>query len=144
MVIYRKYDLKGSTVDREASDKEKEKELPTLKDNDFVKDGTKVVIGDEAKERLMETLTADVEVFRNLLYLFCVSFTSQTANILIQFLMKLQMMDYSLLLGVHDCVQAEQENLERRERPERNKHNKSNYYIYLSHAIIRFNYLYRN
>lgn len=29
------------------------------------------------------------------------------------------MMDYSLLLGVHDCVQAEQENLERRERPER-------------------------
>ena len=75
MVIYRKYDLKGSTVDREASDKEKEKELPTLKDNDFVKDGTKVVIGDEAKERLMETLTADVEVFRNLLYLFCISFT---------------------------------------------------------------------
>lgn len=61
-VIYRKYDLKGSTVDREASDKEKEKDLPTLKDNDFVKDGTKVVIGDEAKERLMETLTADVEV----------------------------------------------------------------------------------
>lgn len=55
--------MKGSTVDREASDKEKEKELPTLKDNDFVKDGTKVVIGDEAKERLMETLTADVEVF---------------------------------------------------------------------------------
>lgn len=93
--LHRKYDLKGSTVDREASDKEKEKELPTLKDNDFVKDGTKVVIGDEAKERLMETLTADVE-----------------------FLMKLQMMDYSLLLGVHDCVQAEQENLERRERPE--------------------------
>lgn len=59
---FRKYDLKGSTVDREASDKEKEKELPTLKDNDFVKDGTKVVIGDDARERLMETLTADVEV----------------------------------------------------------------------------------
>ena len=49
-------------MDREASDKEKEKELPTLKDNDFVKDGTKVIIGDDAKERLMETLTADVEV----------------------------------------------------------------------------------
>ena len=89
----RKYDLKGSTVDREASDKEKEKDLPTLKDNDFVKDGTKVVIGDEAKERLMETLTADVE-----------------------FLMKLQMMDYSLLLGVHDCEQAEQDHLEHPER----------------------------
>ena len=61
----RKYDLKGSTVDREASDKEKEKDLPTFKDNDFIKDGTKVVIGEEAKERLMETLTADVEVKKN-------------------------------------------------------------------------------
>ena len=35
--------------------------------------------------------------------------------------MKLQMMDYSLLLGVHDCEQAEQENKERLERPERKK-----------------------
>jgi 1-phosphatidylinositol-5-phosphate 4-kinase len=61
-LCFRKYDLKGSTVDREASDKEKEKELPTFKDNDFVKDRTKVVIGDDARESLMETLTADVEV----------------------------------------------------------------------------------
>ena len=30
--------------------------------------------------------------------------------------MKLQMMDYSLLLGVHDCEKAEQENLEHPER----------------------------
>jgi 1-phosphatidylinositol-5-phosphate 4-kinase len=111
----RKYDLKGSTVDREASDKEKEKDLPTLKDNDFVKDGTKVVIGDEAKERLMETLTADVEVihfprrgcFQSFITLCWCPF---------QFLMKLQMMDYSLLLGVHDCEKAEQENLEHPER----------------------------
>jgi hypothetical protein len=33
--------------------------------------------------------------------------------------MKLQMMDYSLLLGVHDCEQAEQENKEILERSER-------------------------
>lgn len=33
--------------------------------------------------------------------------------------MKLQMMDYSLLLGVHDCKQAEQENKEILDRPER-------------------------
>ena len=58
----RKFDLKGSTVDREASDKEKEKDLPTLKDNDFVKEGMKIYIGDDAKEKLLETLTADVEV----------------------------------------------------------------------------------
>ena len=30
--------------------------------------------------------------------------------------MKLQMMDYSLLLGVHDCEQAEKEILEHPER----------------------------
>ncbi|PNF26691.1 Phosphatidylinositol 5-phosphate 4-kinase type-2 alpha [Cryptotermes secundus] len=90
---HRKFDLKGSTVDREASDKEKEKDLPTLKDNDFVKEGMKIYIGDDAKEKLLETLTADVE-----------------------FLTKLHLMDYSLLLGVHDCARAEQENRERAEQ----------------------------
>ncbi|ROT83095.1 Phosphatidylinositol 5-phosphate 4-kinase type-2 alpha [Penaeus vannamei] len=59
--IHKKYDLKGSTVDREASPKELEKNLPTLKDNDFMKDGTKIHIGEEAKAQLMDTLTADVE-----------------------------------------------------------------------------------
>lgn len=39
---HRKFDLKGSTVDREASEKEREKELPTLKDNDFVNEQMKV------------------------------------------------------------------------------------------------------
>lgn len=87
--LHTKYDLKGSTVERDASDKEKEKDLPTLKDNDFAKDGTKIVIGIQAKDLLMETLTADVD-----------------------FLMKLQIMDYSLLLGVHDCEQGEQDNVD--------------------------------
>lgn len=62
LFVFRKYDLKGSTVDREASVKELEKDLPTLKDNDFMKEGTKIHIGEEAKQQLMETLTADVEV----------------------------------------------------------------------------------
>uniref|UniRef100_A0A1B6EE41 1-phosphatidylinositol-5-phosphate 4-kinase n=1 Tax=Clastoptera arizonana TaxID=38151 RepID=A0A1B6EE41_9HEMI len=86
---HRKFDLKGSTVDREASDREKVKDLPTLKDNDFVKEGTKIYIGEEAKEKLLETLTADVE-----------------------FLTKLHLMDYSLLLGIHDCARAEAEGYE--------------------------------
>ncbi|XP_063218948.1 phosphatidylinositol 5-phosphate 4-kinase type-2 alpha [Bacillus rossius redtenbacheri] len=90
---HRKFDLKGSTVDREASDKEREKDLPTLKDNDFVKEGMKIYIGDDAKEKLLETLNADVE-----------------------FLTKLHLMDYSLLLGIHDCARAEQENRERGEQ----------------------------
>ncbi|CAH0725044.1 unnamed protein product, partial [Brenthis ino] len=84
--IHKKYDLKGSTVDREASEKELEKELPTLKDNDFIKQGVRIDIGDAAKDKLLETLTADVD-----------------------FLTKLHLMDYSLLLGVHECGRGEAE-----------------------------------
>lgn len=62
LTTHKKFDLKGSTVDREASDKEKEKDLPTYKDNDFVKEGMKIYIGEEAKTKLIETLTADVDV----------------------------------------------------------------------------------
>uniref|UniRef100_A0A2S2NY45 1-phosphatidylinositol-5-phosphate 4-kinase n=1 Tax=Schizaphis graminum TaxID=13262 RepID=A0A2S2NY45_SCHGA len=86
LATHRKFDLKGSTVDREASDKEKEKDLPTYKDNDFVKERTKIYIGDEAKDKLLETLGADVD-----------------------FLTGLHLMDYSLLLGIHDCTRAERE-----------------------------------
>jgi 1-phosphatidylinositol-5-phosphate 4-kinase len=86
LTVHRKFDLKGSTVDREASEKEREKDFPTLKDNDFVKEGNKLFMGDEAKEKLLETLAADVD-----------------------FLCKLNLMDYSLCLGIHDCEKAEQE-----------------------------------
>ena len=55
-------DFQGSTVQREASDKEKSKELPTLKDNDFVNDNMVLYIGDESKEELLSTLQADVDV----------------------------------------------------------------------------------
>lgn len=81
--VHKKYDLKGSTVDRDASEKEKQKKEPTLKDNDFVKDGVKMTIGEEAKEKLLDTLNADVG-----------------------FLTKNDIMDYSLLLGIHDTQQA--------------------------------------
>jgi len=87
--VHKKYDLKGSTVEREASEKEKQKKEPTLKDNDFVKDGVKITIGEEAKSKLMETLSADV-----------------------QFLIKHDIMDYSLLLGIHDTQLAGDEDRE--------------------------------
>lgn len=58
----RKFDLKGSTVDREASDKELEKHLPTLKDNDFIKQKIRLCIGDDAKKKLFEILNADINV----------------------------------------------------------------------------------
>ncbi|CAB0028655.1 unnamed protein product [Trichogramma brassicae] len=89
LTTHKKFDLKGSTVDREASDKEKEKELPTFKDNDFVKEKMKIYIGDEAKTKLINTLSADVEFFN-----------SPASHGL------------SLLLGVHNCARAEQENKE--------------------------------
>ena len=62
--------FQGSTVARQASDKEKQKELPTYKDNDFINDGVMINIGKEAKERLESTLKADVDV-SVLFWLFC-------------------------------------------------------------------------
>ncbi|XP_078321321.1 phosphatidylinositol 5-phosphate 4-kinase type-2 alpha-like [Crassostrea virginica] len=89
LTIHKKYDLKGSTVDRSASDKEKAKELPTYKDNDFLSDGASIQIGADSKERLMAMLKQDVE-----------------------FLASLHLMDYSLIVGIHDCERAEQEVME--------------------------------
>ena len=77
--IHTKYKLKGSTVDREASQKERAKDTPTYKDNDFLQDGIKIAIGPEAKKTVLETLNADVG-----------------------FLSKIHNMGYSLILGVHN------------------------------------------
>nr|XP_056714088.1 phosphatidylinositol 5-phosphate 4-kinase type-2 gamma [Euleptes europaea] len=86
LTVHRKYDLKGSLVSREASDKEKVKDLPTLKDIDFLNMNQKVYVSEEAKKDFMEKLKRDVE-----------------------FLVQLKIMDYSLLLGIHDVQRAEQE-----------------------------------
>lgn len=92
LVVHRKYDLKGSLVSREASDKEKVKELPTFKDVDFRNNMQKVYVTEEQKEKIMEKLNRDVE-----------------------FLVKLKIMDYSLLLGIHDVARAEREEEEAEE-----------------------------
>uniref|UniRef100_A0AAX7TQU7 Phosphatidylinositol-5-phosphate 4-kinase type 2 beta n=1 Tax=Astatotilapia calliptera TaxID=8154 RepID=A0AAX7TQU7_ASTCA len=89
LTVHRKYDLKGSTVSREASDKEKAKELPTFKDNDFLNEGHKLQIGDDNKKYFLEKLKRDVE-----------------------FLATLKIMDYSLLVGIHDVERAEQEEMD--------------------------------
>nr|XP_014353107.1 PREDICTED: phosphatidylinositol 5-phosphate 4-kinase type-2 beta isoform X2 [Latimeria chalumnae] len=95
LIVHRKYDLKGSTVSREASDKEKAKDLPTFKDNDFLNEGQKLYIGDENKKLFLEKLKRDVE-----------------------FLAQLKIMDYSLLVGIHDVDRAEQEEMDVEERGE--------------------------
>ncbi|KAG1931057.1 phosphatidylinositol 5-phosphate 4-kinase type-2 gamma [Pimephales promelas] len=86
LTVHRKYDLKGSLVSREASDKEKVKELPTFKDVDFRNNMQRVYISEEEKEKLLDKLNRDVE-----------------------FLVRLKIMDYSLLLGIHEVGRAEQE-----------------------------------
>ncbi|KAI5128869.1 Phosphatidylinositol 5-Phosphate 4-Kinase Type-2 Beta [Manis pentadactyla] len=93
--VHRKYDLKGSTVAREASDKEKAKDLPTYKDNDFLNEGQKLHVGEESRKNFLEKLKRDVE-----------------------FLAQLKIMDYSLLVGIHDVDRAEQEEMEVEERAE--------------------------
>uniref|UniRef100_A0A3B5L8N2 Phosphatidylinositol 5-phosphate 4-kinase type-2 alpha n=1 Tax=Xiphophorus couchianus TaxID=32473 RepID=A0A3B5L8N2_9TELE len=65
------------------------KELPTYKDNDFINDGQKIYIDGENKKMFLEKLRKDVE-----------------------FLAQLKLMDYSLLVGIHDVERAEQEEVE--------------------------------
>jgi len=86
LTIHKKYDLKGSKVDRKASIKEKAKDLPTFKDNDFVSEGMVIEIGIKSKEKLINILRSDVD-----------------------FLSRMNLMDYSLLVGIHDQDRAEQE-----------------------------------
>uniref|UniRef100_A0A8P4GLQ5 Phosphatidylinositol 5-phosphate 4-kinase type-2 alpha n=1 Tax=Dicentrarchus labrax TaxID=13489 RepID=A0A8P4GLQ5_DICLA len=104
--VYKKYDLKGSTVAREASDKEKAKELPTYKDNDFINDGQKIYIDGENKKMFLEKLRKDVEV------LYINTFSLSLAPLFQLFLAQLKLMDYSLLVGIHDVERAEQEDVE--------------------------------
>uniref|UniRef100_A0A8C9VMF8 Phosphatidylinositol 5-phosphate 4-kinase type-2 alpha n=1 Tax=Scleropages formosus TaxID=113540 RepID=A0A8C9VMF8_SCLFO len=103
--VYKKYDLKGSTVAREASDKEKTKELPTYKDNDFINDGQKIYIDEDNKKMFLDKLKKDVEVSAQPAWR-CVVCSSSC------FLAQLKLMDYSLLVGIHDVERAEQEEVE--------------------------------
>jgi 1-phosphatidylinositol-5-phosphate 4-kinase len=90
--VHVKYDLKGSTVQRQASEKEKAKNLPTFKDNDFMSGKHRLFLPEDAKDKLLEMLNSDVE-----------------------FLAKLHLMDYSLLVGIHDVALQEEQEQERRE-----------------------------
>lgn len=77
--IHKKYDLKGSRVDREASEAEKSKDLPTFKDNDFTRDSVKLSVGTEMRTDLLDKIRKDIE-----------------------FLSSQNLMDFSLLVGIHE------------------------------------------
>ncbi|CAM9530962.1 unnamed protein product [Lampetra fluviatilis] len=87
--VHCKYDLKGCTLSREASEKEKAKDLPTFKDNDFINEKKKIVIGEEDKKAFLEKLRRDVE-----------------------FLVQLKMMGYSLLVGIYDVEAGDQDEVD--------------------------------
>lgn len=89
VTVHRKYDLKGSVVDREANEKEKSKPLPTLKDNDFMNDICELHLEESAKQRLLEHLERDIA-----------------------FLQDNNLMDYSALIGIHDVELAVDNDME--------------------------------
>ncbi|KAK0425429.1 hypothetical protein QR680_009196 [Steinernema hermaphroditum] len=80
IAIHEKYDLKGSTYKRMASKAEREKNAPTLKDLDFLKDHKDGIMLDPvAYDALVKVLGRDTLVLR------C-----------------FRIMDYSMLVGVHN------------------------------------------
>ncbi|KAI9547758.1 Phosphatidylinositol 4-phosphate 5-kinase type-1 gamma [Dissostichus eleginoides] len=85
--MHLKYDLKGSTYKRRASKKEREKARPTFKDLDFM-------------QNLLEGLMLDQDTYNALVK------TLQRDCLVLE---SFKIMDYSLLLGVHNMDQAERE-----------------------------------
>ncbi|XP_026554850.1 phosphatidylinositol 4-phosphate 5-kinase type-1 gamma isoform X3 [Pseudonaja textilis] len=85
--MHLKYDLKGSTYKRRASKKEKDKSSPTYKDLDFMQDMPEGIMLDaDTFNALVKTLQRDCLVLESF-----------------------KIMDYSLLLGVHNIDQLERE-----------------------------------
>ncbi|KAM9384684.1 phosphatidylinositol 4-phosphate 5-kinase type-1 gamma [Pholidichthys leucotaenia] len=85
--MHLKYDLKGSTYKRRASKKEREKAKPTFKDLDFMQDHQDgLMLDQDTYNALVKTLQRDCLVLESF-----------------------KIMDYSLLLGVHNIDQAERD-----------------------------------
>ncbi|XP_049455061.1 phosphatidylinositol 4-phosphate 5-kinase type-1 gamma-like isoform X4 [Epinephelus fuscoguttatus] len=85
--MHLKFDLKGSTYKRRASKKEREKSKPTFKDLDFLSD-------------IPEGLTLDQDTYSALVK------TLQRDCLVLE---SFKIMDYSLLLGIHNKTQAQRE-----------------------------------
>lgn len=90
--IHETYDLKGSTVGRLYPEEEaaKKQNKVTLKDLNWINRGKRLELGPEKRAFLTEQLKRDAE-----------------------FLKKVYVMDYSLLVGVHNMVRGNRDNLRR-------------------------------
>ena len=61
-----KYDLKGSTHKRAASERERSKATPTYKDNDFIRDWSSgIILPNEVYSALMKTIERDCRVLES-------------------------------------------------------------------------------
>ncbi|EQB77598.1 hypothetical protein CB1_000413023 [Camelus ferus] len=97
--MHLKFDLKGSTYKRRASRKEKEKSLPTYKDLDFIQDVPEGLLLDaDTFSALVKTLQRD-----------CLGPSLKVRVRSRPVLESFKIMDYSLLLGVHNIDQQERE-----------------------------------
>lgn len=87
--IHETYDLKGSTVGREFPENSG-KENPVLKDLNWLRKGRKLELGPEKRALLTEQLRRDKEMLK-----------------------RINVMDYSLLVGIHNMQRGNRDNVRR-------------------------------
>ncbi|GFQ71007.1 phosphatidylinositol 4-phosphate 5-kinase type-1 gamma [Trichonephila clavata] len=96
ITLHEKYDLKGSTYKRKASKHERKKSSPTYKDLDFMERHPEgIFLEHDTYTALIKTITRDCRVLESF-----------------------KIMDYSLLVGIHNVDIAKREKMEQRRREE--------------------------
>ncbi|XP_045538567.1 phosphatidylinositol 4-phosphate 5-kinase type-1 alpha isoform X12 [Papilio machaon] len=92
--LHQKYDLKGSTYKRKASKTERQKNSPTYKDLDFMEHHPEgIFLEADTYNALIKTMQRDCRVLESF-----------------------KIMDYSLLVGIHNLDEAQREKTEARKR----------------------------
>ncbi|XP_071447065.1 phosphatidylinositol 4-phosphate 5-kinase type-1 gamma-like isoform X2 [Hetaerina americana] len=97
--LHQKYDLKGSTYKRKASKMERTKNSPTFKDLDFIDHHPEgIFLEADTYNALVKTIQRDCRVLESF-----------------------KIMDYSLLVGIHNLDQAAREKAEKRTQERQDK-----------------------
>ncbi|XP_053621705.1 phosphatidylinositol 4-phosphate 5-kinase type-1 alpha-like isoform X14 [Plodia interpunctella] len=92
--LHQKYDLKGSTYKRKANKSERTKASPTYKDLDFMEHHAEgILLEADTYTALIKTMQRDCRVLESF-----------------------KIMDYSLLVGIHNLDEAQREKIEARRR----------------------------